>query len=178
MGVWSFRRATGKAASASDSMTPRAAGIRTFIPAPLRTVGIIPAHNEMASLARVVAEIRENCPELDLLVVGRWVYGRERERAGASWRGDICRCRNVSAWAARCAPACAMPRGSATTPRFASTAMASTGGADIERLLEPLRSGIADVSLGSRFLQDGAGHGARPRVTRMAQSRSRSVCLR
>jgi len=50
------------------------------------------------------------------------------------------------------------------------------GGADIERLLEPLRSGVADVSLGSRFLQEGAGHGARPRVTRLAQS-ALAVCL-
>ncbi len=175
VGVWSFRRVTGQAASASDSMTPRAAGVRIFIPAPVRTVGIIPAHNEMGSIARVVAEIRENCPELDLLVVDdgstdasasvltrlgvRYLQMPERLGVGSAMRAGL-------RYAARL--------GYDSAIRLDGDGQ--HGGADIEGLLEPLRAGVADVSLGSRFLHEGAGHTARPRVTRLAQS-SLALCL-
>jgi glycosyltransferase involved in cell wall biosynthesis len=175
MGVWSFRRATGQAASAADSMAPRAAGVRTFIPAPIRTVGIIPAHNEMGSLARVVTEIRENCPELDLLVVDdgstdasasvltrlgvRYLQMPERLGVGSAMRAGL-------RYAARL--------GYDSAIRLDGDGQ--HGGADIERLLDPLRAGVADVSLGSRFLHEGAGDVARPRVTRLAQS-ALGLCL-
>jgi len=175
IGVWSFRRATGQAASASDSMAPRAAVIRTFIPAPIRTVGIIPAHNEMGSIARVVAEVRENCPQLDLLVVDdgstdasasvltrlgvRYLQMPERLGVGSAMRAGL-------RYAARL--------GYDSAIRLDGDGQ--HGAADIERLLEPLRAGVADVSLGSRFLHERAGHAARPRATRLAQS-SLALCL-
>jgi glycosyltransferase involved in cell wall biosynthesis len=72
---------------------------------PLKTLAIIPAHNEAANLPRVVADLRAHCPYAAILVVDdgssdgtrdvlttlgvRWLAWRERRGIGAAIRAGL-----------------------------------------------------------------------------------------
>ena len=116
-----------------------------------RVLGVIPAHNEAANLAAVIAEVRRYQPTLDILVIDdgstdgsadllpslgvRWLSFPERLGIGSAMRAGI-------RYAARADyDACLRLDGDG-----------QHAAADIESLLSPIRKGVADVVLGSRFV--------------------------
>src|SRR5262249_41285218 len=140
-------------------------------PRPLRVLCLIPAHNEALNLAAVVRDVRARRPELDILVVDdgstdatarlldrldvRWLRLPERMGIGSAMRAGL--------------------RYAARLGYDAVVRMDGDGqhaAADIERLLVPVQSGVADVVLGSRY-----GPAAdRTLMTRVAQ-RLLAACL-
>jgi glycosyltransferase involved in cell wall biosynthesis len=116
----------------------------------MRILCLIPAHNEAASLASVVAEVRAHQPYLDILVVDdgstdataslleglgvRWLRFPERMGIGSAMRAGL--------------------RYAARLGYDAVVRMDGDGqhcAEDIDRLLGPIRQGRADVVLGSRY---------------------------
>ena len=161
--VWLGRRATARPPQPSDSMQPRplapsptpAVG---FIPRPSRTTAVIPAHNEAATIAAVIEEIRQTCPGLDVLVVDdgstdgtaaiasragvRWLRLPERLGVGSAMRAGLRYAQHL---------------GYDAVVRLDGDGQHAA--ADVGALLAPLDEGRADVVLGSRFLEPAAGHG-------------------
>ena len=174
--TWSIRRLRGRPMSPSHSMRPRpvacldldappAAGVPPEA-APLRVLGLIPAYNEVANLAAVVAELRAERPDLDLLIIDdgstdatapllpqlgvKWLRFPYRLGIGSAIRAGL--------------------RYAARTGYDAAIRIDGDGqhpAADIERLLLPIREGDVDVVLGSRYEPiEGSRRGA-PIVQRM-----------
>ena len=115
-----------------------------------RVLGIIPAHNEVDNLAAVIADVRRFQPRLDILVIDdgstdgssgllpslgvRWLSFPERLGIGSAMRAGI-------RYAIRGGyDVCVRLDGDG---QHAAT--------DIQVLLAPIRRGVADVVLGSRF---------------------------
>jgi len=124
---------------------------RTFIPRPTRVLGIIPAHNEAATLAAVVSDVRTECPDLDLLVVDDGSSDGTSDllpRLGVRWLE----------LPERMGVGCAMRAGLRYARRMGYDSVVRLDGdgqhraQDIALTLEPLQAGRADVVLGSRFL--------------------------
>ena len=184
--VWTARRAMRRDPRPSHSM-PNAAttsgGLHTVMtrggltpahywaPRPARVLGIIPAHNEAATLAAVIADVRAECPDLDLLVVDD----------GSSDGSDDLLPRLGVRWLRlpeRMGIGCAMRAGLRYARRLGYDSVVRIDGdgqhraQDIAFVLEPLHAGVADVVLGSRFLP---GHSGRP-DTRIAH-RLLGLCL-
>jgi hypothetical protein len=119
-------------------------------------LGVIPAHNEAASLAAVVGDIRRVCPALDLLVVDD---GSTDDTASVIEAIDVASVRLPE----RMGIGSAMRAGLRYAARLKYDTVVRLDGdgqhraSDIERVLAPLRDGRADVVLGSRFAE-----GARP----------------
>jgi glycosyltransferase involved in cell wall biosynthesis len=127
---------------------------------PARILGIIPAYNEAANLAAVVAEMRASRPGLDILVVDdgsidgtlsllqsldvQWLHFLERLGIGGTMRAGL-------RYAARL--------GYDGAVRIDGDGQHRAD--DIERMLGPLRHG-ADVVMGSRYLRSIAAGGATP----------------
>jgi hypothetical protein len=187
--AWTIRRAFGRESKPSDSMTVRgAATCRAGLqprrsdgaeaPAytcitPTRILGLIPAHNEAATLASVIEEIRASDPTLDLLVIDdgstddtpevieelgvRWLRLPERMGVGSAMRAGL-------RYAAR--------QGYDTAIRLDGDGQHRA--TDIHRVLAPLRAGRADVVLGSRYVSPGADTSTTVRLLQ----RVLSVCLR
>ena len=171
--AWSVRRVMGRNSQPSHSMSPRPAGRRLPAPViPTRSLGLIPAHNEAATLPGVVADVRASHPDLDLLVIDdgstdetpevierlgvRWLRLPERMGIGSAMRAGL-------RYAAR--------RGYDAAVRLDGDGQHRAS--DIRRLLEPLREGRADVALGSRYtLSD-----AETRVAIRLAQRALSLCL-
>ena len=151
--VWSVRRLAARKPGPADSLYPRPriepAPARGY-PTPARILVLVPAHNEAATLPAVVAEIRNAHRDLDLLIIDdgstdatptlvrelgvRWLRLPRRMGIGSAIRAGL---------------------------RYASRlgydgAVRVDGDGqhradDIDRVLEPLRQGRADVVLGSRY---------------------------
>ena len=171
--AWSVRRLTGRGSDPSHSMTPRPAERSMAAPRlPSRILGLIPVHNEAATLAGVVADVRASHPDLDVLVVDdgstdetpevidglgvRWLRLPERMGVGNAMRAGL-------RYAAR--------RGYDAAVRLDGDGQHRA--CDIRRLLTPLFDGRADVVLGSRYT---TSHAETSIATRMAQ-RALSLCL-
>lgn len=136
-----------------------------------KVLGIIPAYNEAANLAAVIAEVRRHQPSLDVLVIDdgstdgsgdllpslgvRWLSFPERLGIGSAMRAGI-------RYAAR--------GGYDACVRLDGDGQHSA--ADIETLLSPVRNGSADVVLGSRYVLSAAS----PSGTRVLQ-RFLATCL-
>jgi hypothetical protein len=173
--AWGIRRLRRLPGSPSHSMQPRpvtpldldapiadAAAATT----PLRVLGLIPAHNEMANLAAVVAELRKERPDLDLLIIDdgstdatapllpqlgvKWLRFPHRLGIGSAVRAGL--------------------RYAARTGYDAAIRIDGDGqhsAADIERLLRPIRQGDVDVVLGSRYEPMEGSHRVAPLVKRV-----------
>jgi glycosyltransferase involved in cell wall biosynthesis len=115
-----------------------------------RVLTLIPAHNEAASLRTVVADLRRERGDVDLLVVNdgstdgtaavlidlnvKWLHWPERRGVGSALRAGL-------RYAAR--------QGYDVVVRLDADGQHDVN--DIARLLVPLAVGAADVVLGSRF---------------------------
>ena len=162
--AWTARRLSGRVSHPSHSMTPRPVdhsgashspdGTRERVDpsprVPSRILGLIPAHNEAATLPGVIAEVRESHPDLDLLVIDdgstddtvevieplgvRWMRLPERMGIGSAMRAGL-------RYTAR--------RGYDAAVRLDGDGQHRAS--DIRRMLEPIRDGRADVVLGSRY---------------------------
>jgi len=157
--VWAFRRLRGLPTSPAHSMRPRpVACLDLDIPpdscasdgTAMRVLGLIPAYNEMANLAAVVAELRRERPDLDLLIIDdgstdatppllpqlgvKWLRFPHRLGIGSAVRAGL--------------------RYAARTGYDAAVRIDGDGqhsAADIERLLLPIKRDEVDVVLGSRY---------------------------
>ncbi|MGE5833792.1 MAG: glycosyltransferase family 2 protein [Acidobacteriota bacterium] len=197
IGAWAIRQAVGRQSKPSHSMAARPADMcragleprqhagpkgpayTTTGPAyttkrtPTRVLGLIPAHNEAATLPGVIAEIRESDPTLDLLVIDdgstddtpdvieelgvRWLRLPERMGVGSAMRAGL-------RYAAR--------QGYDTAIRLDGDGQHRA--TDIQRVLAPLRAGRADVVLGSRYTESRANTSMTVRLLQHALS----LCLR
>jgi glycosyltransferase involved in cell wall biosynthesis len=117
---------------------------------PRRTLVLIPAHNEAASLRLVVDGLRRHCDDPDVLVVNdgstdgtaaelgrldvRWLQWPDRRGVGSALRAGL---------------RYAVQKGYQTVVRV--DADGQHDAADVARLLAPVLVGAADVVLGSRF---------------------------
>jgi glycosyltransferase involved in cell wall biosynthesis len=138
----------------------------------MRIVCLVPAHNEAANLAAVVAEIRACRPSLPIVVIDdgstddtasllrrldvRWLRLPERMGIGGAMRAGL-------RYAARC--------GYDTVVRMDGDGQHRAS--DIDRLLAPICCGDADVVLGSRYVRAAAQAGG---IVRTAQ-RLLGACL-
>ena len=154
--TWVARQITGRPPRPDDSMRPRRAvdepsSYRSGIaPPPRKVMGLIPAHNEAATLAAVVAEARTFCPTLELLVVDdgstdatatlleglgvRWIRLPERMGVGSAVRAGL---------------------RFATRLGYDGVVRLDGDGQhradDVAAVLAPLHRGQADVVMGSRY---------------------------
>jgi hypothetical protein len=173
LAAWSVRRLTGRSGLPSHSMRPRPA--ERGIPdsdVPTRILGVIPVHNEAATLEGVVADVRASHPDLDVLVIDdgstdetpdvierlgiRWLRLPERLGVGSAVRAGL-------RYASR--------RGYDAAVRLDGDGQHRA--CDISRVLAPLLDGRADVVLGSRYT---TSHAEMPLAVRLAQ-RFLSFCL-
>jgi glycosyltransferase involved in cell wall biosynthesis len=133
----------------------------------MRLLAVVPAYNEAASLAAVVADLREARPDLDILVVDD---GSTDGTASLLGRLDVRWLR----FPERIGIGTAMRAGLRYAERLGYDIVVRLDGdgqhraADVERLLHPIEQGRADVALGSRFAEPAAMR-RRAGVVRMAQ---------
>lgn len=173
MCAWLARRVTGQRGRPADSMRARPATSTPSIvmrPPVSRVLGVIPAHNEAASLGAVVADIRAVCPALDLLVVDD---GSTDETATVLETLGVPSVRLPE----RMGIGSAMRAGLRYAARLRYDTVVRLDGdgqhraSDIDRVLAPLRDGRADVVLGSRFAEGDRQEPTLVRVTRRALGR-------
>ena len=177
IGTWGLRRIAGRQSTPADSMRARAvepavAAVRCGARVPTRVIGVIPAHNEAATLSAVVAEVRAWCPGLDLLVVDDGSTDDTPDVvADLGVRSlRLSECMGVGS---------AMRAGLRYARRLGYDGVIRIDGdgqhhaADIRRVLAPLLEGEADVVLGSRFT---GGSTPRPVAVRALQ-RLLGACL-
>ena len=154
--AWLPRHIVGRPPRPGDSMRPRrpldttSSVVSNAAPSPRRVMGLIPAHNEAATLAAVVAEARTYCPDLDLLVVDdgstdstmnlldglgvRWIRLPERMGVGSAVRAGL---------------RLATRLGYDGVVRLDGDGQHRAD--DVAAILEPLHKGQADVVMGSRY---------------------------
>jgi len=166
--MWSIRRLGRHPTRPSNSMRPRAprAVVRACPPPsavapPTRVLVLIPAHNEAATLAAVIADVRGCCPDLDLLVIDdgstdatlplveglgtRWLRFPQRMGIGSAMRAGL---------------RYAVRLGYDAAVRLDGDGQHRAD--DIARVLAPLLNGRADVALASRYTMAGRAGSPRP----------------
>ena len=121
----------------------------------LRRIAIVPAYNEELNVGRVLAELRQFDPGLDVVVVSDGSTDRTAEVAEAARRARRSSCRSTSASAAPSRRRSATPGRRATSSPCGSTATASTTPTQLGIVVAPVLAGEADIAVGSRFI--GAG---------------------
>jgi glycosyltransferase involved in cell wall biosynthesis len=165
IGVWLFRRIRGVPVRPRHSMQPRLAAVSaagaaaqaTRAPSPLRSIALIPAHNEAGSLRSVIEDLRARHPEIEVLVIDdgstdgtgallphfgvAWLQFPQRMGIGSAIRAGVRYARR---------------RGYSTAIRIDGDGQHGAG--DVSRLLAPIVAGHADVVLGSRFAQSERRH--------------------
>ncbi len=123
----------------------------------MKAIGIIPCFNEEGNIAAVVTELQQQCPELSILVVDDASTDRTSQVAESLIPGQTLRLPlNLGVGGAM-----------QTGLKFAlqndfSFAIKIDGDGQhppqaIKELLEPLRQGIADIVVGSRFIRNNTG---------------------
>jgi glycosyltransferase involved in cell wall biosynthesis len=154
MAVWSVRRIAGRRSRPSHSMrarpAERAPGIAN-LEVQGRVLGLIPAHNEAATLRAVVTDVRAHHPDLELLVIDDGsTDGTELvlERLGVRWL-RFPECMGIGS-GMRAGLRYAMRNGFDCAIRIDGDGQ--HGAEDIKRLLAPILAGHADVALGSRYV--------------------------
>ncbi|HYN06459.1 MAG TPA: glycosyltransferase [Vicinamibacterales bacterium] len=185
--TWTARRITGRGSHPAHSMTTRPADrghagprgsrstarAQTTPRALTRVLGLIPAHNEAATLQGVVADVRASHPALDLLVIDdgstddtpdvveelgvRWLRLPERMGIGSAMRAGL-------RYAAR--------QGYHIAVRLDGDGQHRAS--DIQLILAPILDGRADVVLGSRYTASDANTSLSVRLVQ----RLLSLCLR
>ena len=162
IGVWSARALGRHSGSPSGSM-PRVGGVEssaaTSSALPLgRGLVLIPAHNEAASIARVIRDIRRAQPSLDILVVD------DASTDGTAAAIDREAVRRVSL-PIRAGVGGAVRTGIlyAVRRRYDYALRMDADGqhraCDIARLLGPIAAGRADAVVGSRYAPAGRSRG-------------------
>lgn len=157
--IWSGRRLFARPRDPAHSMRPtfraeRSNGHATSnlaAPRPVRRVlGLIPAHNEAKNLRAVVAEVREEAPALDILVIDD---GSDDETAGLLPQLGV----RWLTFPHRLGIGSSVRAGLRYAHRLGYDAAIRVDGdgqhcaRDIELLLRPIDEGRADVVLGSRY---------------------------
>jgi glycosyltransferase involved in cell wall biosynthesis len=133
--------------------TPRL-DARVSVPQGLRRIAILPAHNEEASIAGVIAEIRETDPDFQIVVVDDGSTDRTAEAARAAGAIVLRLPYNLGiGGAVQTGLQYAREHG------FDIAVQVDADGqhdpAEIEKLLGPLLESDADVVIGSRFTGEG-----------------------
>jgi len=153
--TWSARRFGRERASPSHSMRVRRApkagrGLSAPARQSMRTISVIPAHNEAANLESVVADLTVCRPDIEIVVIDD---GSTDETSEVLERLGV----RAIRFPERMGIGCAMRAGLRYASRLGFDVAVRLDGdgqhraADIELLLSPIFTGAADVVLGSRY---------------------------
>ena len=133
------------AVSSGRASRPHPAGAGGFVPRATRTIGIIPSHNEAATIGAVIADVRNCRPDLDLLVVddGSTDHGAEIAARSGVRLIELPERMGVGT-AMRTGLRYARRLGYDSAIRLDADGQHRAG--DIDRLLAPIVEGSADVA--------------------------------
>lgn len=146
----------------SESVATVARGARGSRRAALRRVVIVPAHNEEASVAGVVAEVRAGDPELEVVVVDDGSTDQTGFVAEAAGAVVLKLPFNVGIGGA-VQTGYQYARDNGFDVAIQVDGDGQHDPTEIGRLLEPIRDGRADMVVGSRFAAGGGYRGTRLR---------------
>ncbi len=115
------------------------------------TLVFIPAWNEEASIAAVIADVREHLPEADILVVDDGSTDATADAGPRGRRASSPPCPSTRGWGRRCRPATSTRCARATTAAPTSTPTASTRPQRWRACWPRSTADRADLVIGSRY---------------------------